>query len=260
MSILPTFKAPKFTLKLPVSGKEFKARPFLIKEQKILLQAMEVGDADQVTNALDDIMESCTFGEVDIDSLPVPDVEYLMLHLRSKSVGEQIKLSYTCKNDVVEGGEEDKNVSGSLPSIKPITVICNTKLPVVISIDSIKVDINKDRKFKLFFGEDIGIQLRDIPYGEYKKLSQLPESVDKVMKMRNACIESVFDADTVWTKDQFTDEDLNEFVDGLYSNDYEQIEEFIQSMPVLKHDITLVCPKCKHKETITLSGLDDFLA
>ena len=152
MSVLPTFKAPKFTLTLPVSGLELKARPFLIREQKVLLQAIEVGDKDQVINTLDDIMQECTFSEVSTDSLPVPDVEYLMLHLRSKSVGEQIKLSYTCNK--ITPNEND----GESP--------CNTRIPVTIPISDIKVDIDPKRKSKLIFDGGIGIQLKDNAYAD----------------------------------------------------------------------------------------------
>lgn len=250
MSVLPTIKTPKFTLTLPVSKLTVKARPFLIREQKVLLQAMEVGDKDQVVNALDDIMQECTFHEIVVDDLPVPDVEYLMLHLRSKSVGEQIKMSYTCNNPVPDETSKDKDAK----------VPCKTKIPVVIPINDIKVDIPKDREAKLIFDGDIGIQLKDIPYGVYKVLSQQKESVEKTMKLRNSCIDKVFDANTVWTSDQFNDKDIQEFVDNLYSNDYDKIEAYIRSMPVLKHKVTIKCPKCGHTEEVVLRGLDDFLA
>lgn len=246
MSVLPTIKTPKFTLKLPVSGIELKARPFLIREQKMLLQAIEIGDKDQVINALDDIMKDCTFNEIDTDQLPVPDMEYLMLHLRSKSIGEQIKMSYTC-NKLHENDEGEE-------------VPCKTRIPVIIPINDIKVKINPDRKSKLIFDGGIGIQLRDIPYGVYKKLSQQPESIEKMMKLRNSCIDSVFDEDTVWTHEQFSDDDIEDFVEGLYSNDYEKIEDFINTMPVLQHTIHIKCPKCGNESDIVLTGLDDFLA
>jgi len=243
-------KAPKFTVSLPVSGQDVKARPFLIREQKILLQAIEIGDKDQVVLALDDIMKECTFNEVDIDMLPVPDVEFLMLHIRSKSVGDAIKLSYTCNNPVEPEDKEEEN--GLIP--------CHTNIPVVIQIEDVKIDIDKKREKKIIFDDGIGLQLRDIPYGVYKVLSQEPKNVENTMKMRNSCIESVFDNDSVWTTDQYSEEDLNEFVDNLYTNDYEKIEAFIRTMPILKHSIDIECPKCGHKEKITLRGLDDFLA
>ena len=249
MSVLPTMKAPKFTLTLPVSKTEVKARPFLIKEQKILLQAMELGDKDQVINALDDIMNACTFDVIDIDKLPVPDVEYLMLNIRAKSSGNEIKLSYTCHNMIPDKASEDKDAK----------VPCGTKLPAVINISDVKIDVDPKRVSKLIFDDDIGIQLRDIPYGIYKLVSQEKDSVEKTMKFRNSCIESVFDADTVWTNDQFTAKDVDDFVDHLYTQDYDKIEEFIKTMPILKHTIHMKCPICKHSEDIILKGLDDFL-
>ena len=242
---LPTIKVPKFTLTLPVSGIEVKARPFLIREQKMLLQAMEIGDKTQVVLALDDIMNDCTFDELDIDNLSVPDVEYLMLHLRSKSVGEEIKMSYTCSNTVQDDNDQ------------PTT--CDTKIKVSININDVNVKSVSDHKYKLIFDDNIGMVLQDIPYGIYKYISTDKDSLERTMTLRNSCVKSIFDADRVWTRNEFTDEELDDFVEGLYSNDYEQIEDFIDNMPILEHTIELKCPSCGHKEKITLRGLDDFL-
>jgi len=245
---LPTIKVPKFTLNLPVSKMEIKARPFLIKEQKMLLQAMEIGDADQVTMALDEIMTDCTFNEVNIDELPVPDVEYLMLHLRSKSVGEEIKMTYTCHNLIPD---EDKK--------KKELVDCGSRINLKININSVKIKEFDNHRSTLVFDGGIGIELRDIPYGVYKKIITEKESLSKTMTLRNSCVKSVFDKDRVWTRKEFNDEDLNDFIDNLYTNDYEKIEAFIKTMPILEHTVQLICPNCGHKETITLKGLDDFL-
>jgi len=242
---LPTIKVPKFTLTLPVSKMEIKARPFLIREQKMLLQAMEIGDKNQVVLALDEIMSDCTFGEVDIDNLSVPDVEFLMLHLRSKSVGEEIKMSYTCSNTVQDDNDE--------PSV------CGGKIKLAISINDINVKTFNNHKSQLIFDGGIGMELQDIPYGIYKHISTDKDSVERTMKLRNSCVKSVFDENRVWSRKEFTDEDLDNFVENLYSTDYDQIEDFINTMPILEHIIELKCPDCRHKETITLRGLDDFL-
>jgi len=237
---LPMIKVPKFSLKLPISGKEIKARPFLIREQKILLQAMEIGSIDEVTLALNEIMSECTFNEINIDELSVPDVEYLMLHLRAKSVGESIDMTYTCHNDV-EG--ED----------------CNTKIELSININDIRIKENNKHNSKLIFDGGIGILLRNVPYGEYKKNIENETKLNKSIRIRNSCIDSIFDENRVWTRNEFTETELNEFIDNLYTTDYEKIEEFISTMPILEHSTKLKCGKCKHTETITLRGLDDFL-
>lgn len=246
---LPTIKVPKFTLNLPISKKSIKARPFLIKEQKMLLQALEVGDKDQVSLALDDIMASCTFGEIDIDMLPVPDVEYLMLNIRSKSVGDSIDMTYTCHNEVTEKKGEQLEQPES----------CNSKIKVKILIKDIKVKEFDDHPYKLIFDGGIGLELRDIPYGVYKRKFDAPETLEKTMSFRNSCIKSIFNDEEVWTRDQFTEKELEDFVENLYTTDYEKIEKFIKSMPILQHDIKITCPVCNHSETVTLKGLDDFL-
>ena len=246
---LPTIKVPKFTLNLPISEIEVKARPFLIREQKVLLQAIEIGNKNEVQLALDEIMTECTFNEIDIDELPVPDVEYLMLHLRSKSVGEEIKMTYTCHN-LIPDEENKKNKE---------LIDCGNRINLNININSIKIKEFDNHNSKLIFDGGIGIELRDIPYGVYKNSVGDKNSLNKTMTLRNSCVKSVFDQDRVWTRNEFNDEELNKFIDNLYTNDYEKIEAFIETMPILEHIINLQCPNCGHKEKITLKGLDDFL-
>lgn len=247
---LPMIKAPRFTLNLPISKKSIKARPFLIREQKILLQAIEVGDKDQVVLALDSIMRECTFNEVDIDDLPLPDVEYLMLNIRSKSVGDTIDMTYTCHNEVKQKDGTNLEHPES----------CDSKIKVKIAIKDVNVTEFDNHDYKLHFDGGIGLQLRDIPYGVYKRLFEQPNSVIKTMELRNSCIKSVFNDDEVWTRDQFSDKELDDFIDNLYTTDYEKIENFIKTMPVLQYIIDIKCPVCKHQEKIVLKGLDDFLA
>lgn len=247
---LPMQKAPRFTLNLPISKKSIKCRPFLIREQKILLQAIEVGDKDQVVLALDDIMKACTFDEVDIDSLPLPDVEYLMLNIRSKSVGDSIDMIYNCHNDVnVKQGEMLEEPES-----------CNGRIEVKINIHDVNIKQFDKHEYKLMFDGGIGLTLRDIPYGIYKRLFEQPKSINKTMELRNSCIDSIFTEDEVWTRDQFSDKELDEFIDNLYTSDYEKIETFIKTMPILEHSFDIQCNSCKNKEKITLRGLDDFLA
>jgi len=248
---LPVINVPKFTLKLPISGMEVKARPFLIREQKMLLQAMEIGDKDQVTLALDEIMKDCTFGEINVDELSVPDVEYLMLHIRSKSVGDSIKMNYTCKNELHEPQSDDLDHMET----------CNTTIAISININDIKIKEFDDHDDKILLDGGLGIQLQDIPYGVYKNLFDKERNVINIMKLRNSCIKSIFDENKVWTREEFNDSDLNTFIENLYSTDYEKIEKYIETMPVLEHTLDITCPdhKCGYKERITLKGLDDFL-
>lgn len=248
---LPKLKTPRFDLTLPVSGTKITARPFLIREQKILLQALEMGDLSQVNNAIFDILTTCTFDQVDINKLSLADVEWLVLQLRSKSVSEDVDLVYTCNNTVPNINED-----GVEDGVKK----CNTKMKVRLNLNDVKVKHDKNHISKIMLGDEIGMILKDVSYGVYKEAMNKAGTLESNEMIRNDLVESIFDSDQVWQRSDFTDEELIEFIEGLYTKDYDKIENYMNTMPILEHSLTIKCRSCGHEETIVLSGLDDFLA
>lgn len=240
---LPKIETPKYDTKLPLSGTKVKYRPYLVREHKVLLQAIEMGDSTQVTNAVEDILKACTFEELDIYDLPVADVEFMVLKIREKSVGEVIDMVYKCNNEV----EEDNQT-------KP----CNTKIPIQVNIGGLGVDV-PEVKNKIMLTDKIGVTLRHVKYGAWKAASELENQVDREDALILACIESVFDEDQVYSRNDFTDDELSVFLGGLENTDFDEIREYAKKVPIISMDVPVGCGKCKYKEVITLRGLKDFL-
>lgn len=240
---LPKIETPKYDTKLPLSGMKVKYRPYLVREHKVLLQAIEMGDSTQVTNAVEDILKACTFGEIDIYDLPVADVEFMVLKIREKSVGEVIDMVYKCNNDVENDGKTES---------------CNTKIPIQVNVSGVGVE-KPEVKEKIMLTETIGVTLHHVKYGAWKEASEHQNQVDREDALILACIDSVFDEDQVYSRNDFTDDELSVFLGGLENTDFEEIREYAKKVPIVSMDIPVGCGKCKYKEVITLRGLKDFL-
>lgn len=237
---LPTLDTPKYDLVVPSTGQKLKFRPFVVREQKIMLQAMEMGDKDQLNNAVEDIIKSCTFGEFDVDNSPVYDVEYVLLNIRAKSSGEVVDMFYRCNNIV----EDNK---------------CGSKIPVQIPLSDVQVVKPDGHSNKIMLANNVGLTMRDLPYGVYK--TSTGKSVSEVgIEMISHCVENVFDAENVHSRKDFTQQELETFLEGLTNEQFDEIEKFMDTMPRLEMKLPMTCPSCGAQDTVTLSGLDDFLA
>lgn len=256
---LPQVKTPKFDTKLPSNGEAVKYRPFLVKEQKLVLQAIEMRDQNQLNNALDDVLKDCTFGALDLDTLPVYDIEHLILQIRSKSVGEMVEINFVCQNHV-----EDKLLNAEQLKHQPEAEEkrgpgkCETKIPLRINLTQIGIEKTKRPDNVVMFTDDIGVVLRDLPYGVYKNISG--STVENGLLTIASCIESVIDGESVHNRGDFSDEELIGWVENLVGDDFDKLDEWIKSMPTLKIELPIICPSCGAKDKITLEGLDDFLA
>lgn len=242
---LPKVATPKYDLSLPISGKTIKFRPFLVKEQKVLLQALEMGNENQTLNAQEDILHACTFGEVDIDKLPVADVEFLLLAIRSKSVGEKVEMFFRCQNTVPDADGD------------PST--CAKRIPVVINLNEVELDA-PEKSRKVMLSESVGVLLREINWGDAKKIRSLESEVEQAYATILATIDNVFDAENVYSRNDFTDEELKQFFENLYATDFKEIEQFAAKIPTVHKKLDLECPSCHRKEEIELRGVADFLA
>jgi hypothetical protein len=255
---LPKVEAARHNITLPVSGKKLSFRPYLVREQKILLQAFELNDVDQYENAIYDIINAVSSEKV--DELPLADFEFLMLNVRAKSSGELLELRYKCKN-IIDKKKIDPKTKDIIKDENGNDVLeqgeCATPITFGLKIGDITVHI-PERDNKVMVSETIGIKLKDLTYSEYRNLKEFANNnIETNLKLLSKYIECVFDAETVYS--DFTEVEVLEFIEQLRMDSIEKIQEYIEKTPILKHEFEMVCPRCGNKEIITLQGLDDFL-
>ena len=238
---LPKITTAEYELKLPSSGKAIKYRPFLVKEEKILILSLESQDNKQITNAVKQVLKECVISKgIKIDQLPSFDIEYLFLNVRGKSVGETIDLLVTCGDD----GE--------------------TEVPVTISIDEITVSRSDDHSPDVELSDGYTVKMK------YPSLSQFVDSnfgelegkdvVDKSFDMVASSIDMVYNDEEMFSAAECTKKELKEWVESLTSAQFAKIEKFFETMPKLTHTLEVVNPNTKKKNTVVLEGLSDFFA
>jgi len=237
---LPTIETPTYELKLPSSNKKIKYRPFLVKEEKILILALESKSQNEITNAVTDVLKKCILTRgIKVDDLPTFDIEYLFLNIRAKSIGEDIKLTVTCPDD----GE--------------------TKVPVTIYVDEIKVIKPKDHKIDIVLDDKMSLRMK------YPSLNQFIESnfdtedeaetmVDKTFRVVADCMDTIFNGEDAWEAKDYSSQERLDFVQQLNSQQYKKVENFFSTMPKLSHTIEVVNPNTKEKGSVVLEGLADF--
>ena len=228
---LPNIVTPEFITQIPSTGQEINYRPFLVKEEKILLMALEGQDSKEIQNAVLKILSNCISTDIDVNKLSVFDIEYLFLQLRGKSVGEVIELKV---------GHEQAD--------------CNYKTDVKLKIDDIKV-VGEKLDPKIMLTDDVGVVLRYPNLNDFTK-SMISEDSESLFNVINSCIEYVFDTDEVYN--DFSPKEISEWVNSLNQTQFQKIVDFFQSSPKLEHDVTWTCEKCGETETIKLEGLQSF--
>ena len=235
---LPKIVTPSYELTLPSNRKKIKYRPFLVKEEKILILAIESGDMKSITTAIKDVLANCVLTKsVNIEELPTFDIEYLFLNIRSRSVGESIDLIITFPDDGV------------------------TKVNSKIFIDEIKVKKPKNHQKDIKIDDTYTMRLK------YPTLDQFIDSnfnldrdSDTTFDIVASCMEMVFTDEEAWEAKDCTREELVGFVEQLNSTQFREIENFFDTMPKLSHEIEVENPDTKVKSTVTLEGLANFFA
>jgi hypothetical protein len=231
---LPKLDTPTYTLELPSTGEEIKYRPFLVKEQKTLMILQESEDNKKdIYNALTTMVTDCTFNNVNVDRMPVFDFEYVFLKIRCKSVGETAELNILCPDDD------------------------ETRVPVTINLDEIDVQVSDEHVNSVQVSDNISMILR---WPTIKDVSNIgtDDIVDSTMKLLQTCITEVIDGDTVHRRSDFNSEELNEFIDSLPFECFEQIGNFFQTMPKLLHMVKVKNPKTNVESEVKLEGIDNF--
>ena len=238
---LPTIATPSYELELPSTGKTIKYRPFLVKEEKLLVLALESESNKEISNAIKAVLKNCiqTRG-VKIETLPTFDIEYLFLNIRARSVGESVEVNVTCPDD----GE--------------------TSVQMEIDIDAIKVQKDKNHKNIIKLDDNLSMKLK------YPSLEQFIENnfeyneevsdVNKSLSMITSCIEMVYDSEESWNAVDCTKKELEEFIEQLNTKQFKEIETFFTTMPKLSHTIKVTNPNTKVKSDIVLEGLASFFS
>lgn len=237
---LPKIDTPVYDITLPLSQKEIRFRPFLVKEQKNLLMAIEADDKETIERNVKQILHNCTLTEgVDVESLPVVDVEYYFLQLRAKSVGEIVENKYVCNNEV----------DGK---------VCGNTMDVNIDLTNIKVEKNPDIKDVIQLTKDISIKLKYPQFSTIEKITNNTNSVDIAFDIIADSIEYIFDGAQYYYAYESTPEELSEFIEGLSTEQFSKIEEFFANVPKIKKRVEIKCSKCGFDHSIEVEGLQSF--
>ena len=237
-----------YSLKLPSDQKKSVTyRPFLVKEEKILLTAMEGAKelkGEEFQRAVRDvilrIISNCTDGKIDGEKLPAFDVDYMFLNIRAKSRGEMIEPSFTCNQEGPDGK------------------LCGNIDKYPIRIDEIKINFPEKDHSKIMVKDDIGIQLKYMSTEEVKVHDGEDDPIEKMFKIIVDSIDYVFDAENVYKGKETSKPEMVTFVESLTEDAFDSIKEFFNNLPTLKHTVDYKCTKCGHKEPVTLEGLEDF--
>ena len=238
---LPKITTAEYELKIPSTGKTIKYRPFLVKEEKILILSLESQDQKQITNAVKQVLKECVLTKgVKIDQLASFDIEYLFLNVRSKSVGETIDLVVTC-------GDDGK-----------------TEVPVQVAIDDIKISKSDEHSPDIELSDGYTVRMK------YPSLQQFIDNnfgdddgkdvVEKSFEMIASTIEMVYNDEEMFSAAECTKKELKEWVESLTSAQFAKIEKFFETMPKLQHTLKVVNPNTKKENTVILEGLTDFFA
>lgn len=235
---LPIVETATYELTLPSTDIQVKYRPFLVKEEKVLLQAMESGEQKQQVRALKDIVNSCTFGAINVDELPTFDLEYIFLQIRSKSVGEVAKLKVLCPDDKETYADVEIDLS---------------KVEVQVD-DSHTNDIVIDENKKLGLIMKYPTLNSVDPAVDYSKAKQSKVLFDVIGKS----IYQIYEGDKIYSATDYSQQELDKFVESLDSKTFNKIQKFYETMPKLTHEIEVENPKTKVKSNVVLQGLTDF--
>ena len=235
---LPKIATPSYELVIPSSKKKIKFRPFLVKEEKILILAMESQDSKQIANAVKNVISSCILSRgIKVEKLSTFDIEYLFLNIRGKSVGEQIEVMVTCPDDK------------------------KTQVPSVINIDSIKVQTDKSHSRDIVLDDQYTLRMKYPSLDEFIKnnFSNIGDvNVDDTFDLIASCIEQVFSEEESFAASDCTKKELSQFLEQLNSSQFKEIEKFFETMPKLSHTVKVINPNTQVESEIVIEGLQSF--
>ena len=240
---LPVIAVPEYSLILPSTEKEIKYRPFLVKEEKVLLMAMESDDPLQIMEATRTVIKNCIYGDIDVDTLPTFDIEYIFLWLRAKAKGESIDLNYNCPQ-------------------------CKKNIGVSFNIEQVKIKKTPEHSNKIELTDKLGVVFKYPNIRLQHTIETLDNSmheIDKVFKTILYCVDYIYDNEEIYSSKDHTEEEMITFFESLTDTQFQKLTSFFETMPKLSHSIKLLCKHkddkkktCGYKEDIVLEGLASF--
>ena len=236
---LPKLNVPVYEAILPSTEKVIKYRPFLVKEEKLLLTAQESGE-EAVLPAVKQIIKNCVQGELDVDSMPIFDIEYLFLRLRAKSIGEEVTLGLKPWGCPQNNGE-----------------LCKFTTEVTINLEEIECKKGKNHSSKIMLDDKIGIMMT---YPNISQVGMKGSESEMGMNIIKSCIKMIFTEEETYESDSFADKELDEFIDSLNTKQMEKIRDFFNSMATLKHTVKYKCKTCNEEKETTVQGLNSFFS
>jgi len=237
---LPKISTPTYELELPSTGETIQYRPFLVKEEKLLVIALESEETKQITTAIKTVIKNCILTKsIKVETLPTFDIEYLFLNIRGKSVGEELEVNIICPDD------------------------SETQVPVKINLDDIQVQKNEEHTNKIKVDKSIMMEMK------YPSLDQFIKSnfdfndknaMDQSFDLIGSCIDKIYTEDEVWSTGDVTKKELSDFLESMNSSQFKEIEKFFETMPKLSHKIKVINPKTQVESEVILEGLASFFA
>ena len=237
---LPKIATPTYELELPSTGQTINYRPFLVKEEKVLVIALESEDNKQITSAIKAVLKNCIITKgIKVESLPTFDIEFLFLNIRGKSVGEELEVNVICPDDE------------------------KTEVPVTIDLDDIKVQKNENHNNKIKIDDNVMMEMKYPSLDQFIKNNfDLDEknAMEQSFDLIATSIDKIYTADEVWAAADCTKKEMKEFLEGMNSQQFKDIESFFETMPKLSHTISVTNPNTKVKSDVVLEGLASFFA
>ena len=236
---LPKLNVPVYETVLPSTEKVIKYRPFLVKEEKVLLTAMEDGKTETIMNAVKQVLKNCIQSKIDLDKLPTFDLEFLFLRLRAKSVGEEVTIGLKPWGCPQNNGE-----------------LCDKTTEVKVNLEEVKVIKDEKHSSKIMLDDNVGIKMR---YPDISKINMdTGNDMETGMKMIHQSIDMIFTSEETHERDTISEKELEDFIDSLNTEQFAKIRTFFDTMPQLKHTAKYTCSTCGEEKETTITGLNSF--
>ncbi len=232
---LPKVALPTYELEVPSNGKKIKYRPFVVKEEKLLLLALESGDDKQIEDATRTLLKNCIQSRVKLEDLAIFDLEYIFLQIRAVSVGEVVEMLLTCEDD----GE--------------------TQVKYNLNLTDVQVIKSEDHSSKIMLSDSMGLIMKYPSFEEFVKVSIIAKDTsEQVIEIMGKCVDQIFDGEDVYDSSTTSKKEFVEFIEGLTNKQFEKVQEFFSEMPVLKHEIKLKNPNTGVENSFVIQGLSNF--
>jgi len=232
---LPKLETPTNRLTLPSTGEEIKYRPFLVREQKVLLIAQQSEKDQEIADAIGELVRACTFDRIDTNNAPMFDVEYIFLQLRSKSVGEKVELTLTCPDD-----EE-------------------TKVPIEVDLNDVQIQVSNEHTNELSLSDTIKMIMKYPVLGDMKGIPKSANQVQQVFHILTNCVKEIHFDEQVFNRVDISEKEINDFIDQMTTEQFSLVMNFFDTMPKLRHVISIKNPKTEVESEVIVEGLASFL-